>query len=182
MIAGGGLGDVAPGEVGPISMQAPNGVVDVVVADEAEAATVARRLLACFRGAGTPGVAPDQARMRTLVPERERRAYEVAPVIETLADEGTVTFLREAVAPELVTALVRIEGRPVGVMANNTFAMAGAVTAAAQENAGALNAAQLFEIDDVIDPAQTPDLIVATLAAADGSQRPPRRNRFVDTW
>lgn len=310
MIAGGGLGDVEPDEVGPVAMQAANGVVDVVVADEGEAVAVARRLLGYFGGAAGPGVAPDQTRMRTLVPERERRAYKVAPVIETLADEGSVTFLREAFAPELVTALARIEGRPVGVIANNTYVMAGAVTAAAsdkaarflqlcdafaiplvslvdtpgymvgpaaeaealvrrasrllvagaalrvpliavvlrrgyglgaqamvggslheplltvawpsahlgpmglegavrlalrkdleaiadevererrvrevtaaaQENARALNAAQLFEIDDVIDPAETRELIVATLAAADGAQRPSRPARFVDTW
>jgi acetyl-CoA carboxylase carboxyltransferase component len=63
------------------------------------------------------------------VPERQRRAYNVAPIIETLADEGSVTFLRERFAPEMVTALARIEGRPVGVIANNTMHMAGAITA-----------------------------------------------------
>ena len=54
-------------------------------------------------------------------------------------------------------------------------------TAAAQSNAKALNAAQLFEIDDVIDPAETRAVIAATLAAAAGAHDPPRR-RFVDTW
>src|SRR5690349_20838647 len=47
MIAGGGLGDVEPDEVGPIEMQSPNGVVDVVVADEAEAVAVTKRLIGC---------------------------------------------------------------------------------------------------------------------------------------
>jgi acetyl-CoA carboxylase carboxyltransferase component len=57
------------------------------------------------------------------------------------------------------------------------------VTAAAQENARAINAAQLFEIDDVIDPAETRSLIASTLAAAAAhGRRPPRRHRFVDSW
>ena len=73
--------------------------------------------------------------MRTVIPERARRAYPIAPIIETLADEDSVTFLRERFAPEMVTALARIEGRPVGVIANNTMVMAGAITAAAADKA-----------------------------------------------
>jgi acetyl-CoA carboxylase carboxyltransferase component len=53
-------------------------------------------------------------------------------------------------------------------------------TAAAQDNAHALNAAMLFEIDDVIDPAQTRSVIAATLAAAPVPSS--SRGRFVDTW
>jgi acetyl-CoA carboxylase carboxyltransferase component len=244
------------------------------------------------------------------VPERDRRAYKVEPIIETLADQDSVSFLRERFAPELVTALARIEGRPLGVIANNTMHMAGAITsegadkaarflqlcdafglpvvslvdtpgmmvgpkaeatglvrhtsrllvagaalrvpfvavilrrgyglgaqamvggslheplltvawptahlgpmglegavrlgmrkelealpdeqereqrvrdltAAAQENAKALNAATLFEIDDVIDPAETRALIDLTLAAAARSPAPAPGHRFVDTW
>jgi acetyl-CoA carboxylase carboxyltransferase component len=291
-------------------MQAPNGVLDVVVADEAAAVAVAKRLLAYFQGSVAPAPAADQTRLRAMIPERERRAYQVAPIIETLADEASVTYLRERFAAEMVTALVRIEGRAAGVIANNTMVMAGAITAAAsdkaarflqlcdafglpvislidcpgymvgpaaeaeglvrrasrmlvagaalrvpfvavvlrrgyglgaqamtggslheplltvawpgahlgpmglegavrlglrkeldaiadddereervrrataaaQENAKALNAAALFEIDDVIDPADTRALIAATLVAAGtGGHGPPRR-RFVDTW
>src|SRR3954465_4611276 len=135
MIEGGGLGKVDADEVGPIDMQSRNGVVDVVAADEAEAVVVTKRLLGYFRGVGEPGKAPDQSRLRDLVPERERRAYKVGPIVETLCDEGSVTFLREKFAPEMVTALARIEGRPVGIIANNTMAMAGAVTAGAADKA-----------------------------------------------
>ena len=118
-------------------MQAPNGVVDVVVADEAEAPSpLTKRLLGYFQGASPPGPAPDQARAaRGSCPSAQRRAYKVAPIVETLADEGSVTFLRERFAPEMVTALARIEGRPVGVIANNTMVMAGAVTSAAADKA-----------------------------------------------
>ena len=244
------------------------------------------------------------------MPERERRAYKVEPIVETLADEGSVTFLRPRFAPELTTALARIEGRPVGVVANNTMVMAGAitsdaadkaarflqlcdafeipvlslvdtpgmmvgpeaektglvrhtsrllvagaalrvpliavilrrgyglgaqamvggslheplltlawpsahlgpmglegavrlalrkeleaiaddaereqrvrdVTAAAQENAKAINAAQLFELDDVVDPAETRGLIARTLAAATATGDRSERRPYVDTW
>ncbi|HEU5142812.1 MAG TPA: carboxyl transferase domain-containing protein [Solirubrobacterales bacterium] len=135
MIEGGGLGKVDPDEVGPLEMQTRNGVVDVAVADEAEAVAVTKRLLAYFQGATPPGAEPDQTRLRELIPERERRAYAVAPIVETLADEGSVTFLREHFAPEMVTALARIEGRPLGVIANDTRHMAGAITSDASEKA-----------------------------------------------
>ncbi len=58
------------------------------------------------------------------------------------------------------------------------------LTAAAERNARALNAATLFELDDVIDPAETRSLIASTLAAAARAHPPgpePGR-RFVDTW
>jgi methylmalonyl-CoA carboxyltransferase 12S subunit len=135
MIAGGGLGDVHPDEVGPIAMQAPNGVVDVVVADEAEAVAVSRKLLGYFRGPTDDWTAPDQTELRSILPEHARRAYNVVPVIEGLADEGSVLVLRERFAPEMVTAFARIEGRPVGVIANNTKFLAGTITAPASDKA-----------------------------------------------
>jgi acetyl-CoA carboxylase carboxyltransferase component len=135
MIAGGGLGDFRPEEVGPVEMQAPNGVIDVVVADEAEAVAVSKRLLGYFRGAAGEWSEPDQLPLRDAVPERGRRAYDVLPIIRTLADEDSVTLLRERFAPELVTALARIEGRPVGVIANNTIHLAGTVTGEASDKA-----------------------------------------------
>jgi acetyl-CoA carboxylase carboxyltransferase component len=135
MIAGGGLGEVAPDDVGPISVQAPNGVVDLVVADEPQAVEQTKLLLSYFQGATPPGTAADQASLRTLVPERERRAYAVEPIVRTLMDEGATTVLRERFAPEMLTALGRIEGRAVGVIANDTRHMAGAITAEAADKA-----------------------------------------------
>src|SRR3954454_5830858 len=120
MIEGGGFGKVDPDDVGPVEVQARNGVIDVVVGDEAEATALARRLLSYFRGPVEPGDAGDQEALREMVPERQRRAYAVQPIIETLADRDSVTFLRELFAPEMVTALCRIEGIPVGVIANDT--------------------------------------------------------------
>jgi len=146
MIAGGGLGDVEPDEVGPVEMQARNGVLDLVVSDEAEAVEAARGLLSYFQGPLTEWSAPDQATLRDAVPDRERRAYRVAPIVETIADEGSATFLRERFAPELVTALARIEGRPVGFIANNTMVMAGAVTSQAADKA-----ARFIQLCDAFD-------------------------------
>ncbi len=135
MIAGGGLGDVLPDEVGPVEMQAPNGVLDLVVEDEREAVAAARGLLGYFRGPVDEWSAVDQGELRDAVPESSRRAYDVIPIVGTIADERSVTVLREAFAPELVTALVRIEGRPAGVIANNTVHQAGVVTGAAADKA-----------------------------------------------
>jgi acetyl-CoA carboxylase carboxyltransferase component len=135
MIAGGGLGDFAPEEVGPVSMQEPNGVIDLVVADEEAAVTAAKRLLGYFRGPGEPGRAHDQAVLRDIVPANGRRPYDAVPIIATLADEDSITVLRPRFAPELVTALAHIEGRPVGVIANNTKHMAGTLTGPASDKA-----------------------------------------------
>ncbi len=171
MIEGGGLGRVDPDEVGPVEVQARNGVVDYVAADEVEATAVARRLLSYFQGTTEPGPAADQALLRDLVPEQARRAYAVAPIVEGLADQGSVTFLRERFAPEMVTALARVEGRPVGVIANDTRHTAGAITGAAAEKA-----ARLLQLCDafglpVLSLVDTPGYMVGPEAEATGLVR-----------
>jgi acetyl-CoA carboxylase carboxyltransferase component len=171
MIEGGGLGRVEPDEVGPIGTQAGNGVVDVVVADEAEATAVTKRLLAYFQGPTPPGPEPDQTRLRELVPARRRRAYAPAPIVETLADEGSVTFLRPRFAPEMVTALARIEGRPLGIVANDTRHVAGAITSDASDKA-----ARFVQLCDafglpVVSLVDTPGFMVGTDAEATGLVR-----------
>lgn len=171
MIAGGGLGDVRPDEVGPVSMQAPNGVIDVLVADEREAVAAARKLIGCFQGDLPPGAEPDQIRLRDAVPQRERRAYDVRPIVTTLCDEGTVTFLRERFAPEMVSAIGRIQGRAVGVIANNTLHMAGAITSAAADKAARfLQLCDAFEIP-VVSLIDTPGIMVGPQAEAGGLVR-----------
>src|SRR5262249_11603276 len=114
MIEGGGLGTFKPEEVGPIDIQCKSGVVDARVADEAAAVAVAKRYLAFFRRAGGDWTAADQTRLRTAIPPEHRRAYKVRPVIETLADTASVLELRGEFGLAAVTALARIEGRPVG--------------------------------------------------------------------
>ncbi|GED97958.1 biotin carboxylase [Gordonia crocea] len=135
MIAGGGLGEYAAEEIGPVSMQEPNGVVDLVVADEAEATAAARRLLGYFHGPTDDWKAHDQDPLRDAVPESSRTAFDTVPVITRLADRDSVTILRPKFAPEMITALVRIEGRPVGILANNSMHMAGTVTGPGSDKA-----------------------------------------------
>jgi acetyl-CoA carboxylase carboxyltransferase component len=171
MIEGGGLGKVDPDEVGPIAMQAANGVVDLVVADEAAAVEATKRLLGYFQGSTPPGAEPDQSLLRDAVPERQRRAYAVQPIIETLADEGSVTFLRDRFAPEIVTALARIEGRPLGFIANDTRHTAGAITSDAGDKA-----ARFLQLCDsfglpVVSLIDTPGMMVGPQAEATGLVR-----------
>ena len=171
MIEGGGLGVVDADEIGPIDVQSANGVVDVAVADEAGATAVTRKLLAFFQGSTPPGAEPDQERLRDLVPERERRAYAVAPIVETIADEGSTVFLRERFAPEMVTALARVEGRPLGFIANDTRHMAGAIT-----SDGADKAARFLQLCDayglpVVSLVDTPGIMVGPEAEATGLVR-----------
>ncbi|HET9162951.1 MAG TPA: carboxyl transferase domain-containing protein [Solirubrobacterales bacterium] len=171
MIEGGGLGKVDPDEVGPLGVQARNGVVDLAVADERAAVAATRRLLGYFQGMTPRGEEPDQALLREMVPERERRAFRVGPVVETLADAGSVTFLRERFAPEMVTALARIEGRPLGFIANDTMHMAGAITSDASDKA-----ARFMQLCDsfglpIVSLIDTPGFMVGPDAEATGLVR-----------
>ncbi|HEY5384517.1 MAG TPA: carboxyl transferase domain-containing protein [Acidimicrobiales bacterium] len=129
MIEGGGLGVYRPEEIGPVSVQVPNGVVDVLCVDEKEAVEVARQYLSYFQGDVREWTAPDQERLRDVVPPDRRRVYDIRRAVELLADEGSVLELRASFAPGLVTALVRMEGRAVGVIANNPMHLAGAIDA-----------------------------------------------------
>ena len=136
MIAGGGLGHVAAEEIGPVDDQSVNGVLDVVVEDEEQAVAVARHVLELLQ---VP-VLPDSAArlrpaLRDALPDNDREAFDVRPVVEDLADDDTVLFLREAYAPELVTAFARIGGRAVGVVGNDSRHVGGAITADASTKA-----------------------------------------------
>jgi acetyl-CoA carboxylase carboxyltransferase component len=146
MIEGGGLGRYEPDEVGPLSVQVPNGVVDVAVADEAEAVEVARRYLSYFQGAVEATDRPDQTLLRECVPADRRRAYDVHDVVAVLADSGSVLELRPEFGPGMVTALVRLEGRPLGIIANNPVHLAGAIDAT-----GADKAARFMQLCDAFD-------------------------------
>jgi acetyl-CoA carboxylase carboxyltransferase component len=172
MIAGGGLGHVEADDVGPVSsMQAANGVVDLVAADEREAVAATKRLLSYFQGSVDSYEAVDQRVLRDVIPERQRRAYDVRPIISTLADTGSVVFLRERFAREMVTALARIEGRPVGVIANNTMHAAGAITSDAADKA-----ARFMQLCDafglpIVSLVDTPGMMVGPDAEATGLVR-----------
>ncbi|MEI9888825.1 MAG: carboxyl transferase domain-containing protein [Rhizomicrobium sp.] len=127
MIEGGGLGVYKPEDVGPMAVQVPNGVVDIAVADEIEAIEVAKKYLAFFQGPLPGWDAANQKELRHLIPENRLRVYESRKVIDTLADSGSVLELRSGFAPGMITALVRIEGAPFGLIANNPMHLAGAI-------------------------------------------------------
>lgn len=131
MIEGGGLGRVAADEVGPMSVQAPNGVVDLVVDDDAQAVEAARDYLWLLSGLPGTGEAPDQHVLTTLVPQRRKLVYDIRTAIETLADDGFVLELRPEFAPNAVITIVQIGGRTCGVMANDCGVLGGAIDAVA---------------------------------------------------
>lgn len=171
MIEGGGLGVVDADDVGPVDVMTRNGVIDVVAEDEADATAKAKTLLGYFQGRTTTWETPDQTPLRDMVPERERRAYKVAPIVETLCDAGSVTVLRDRFAREMLTALGRIEGRPVGIIANDTMHMAGAITAdAADKAARFLQLCEAFGLP-VISLVDTPGMMVGPKAEATGLVR-----------
>ena len=146
MIEGGGLGVFRPEEVGPMDVQVPNGVVDIPVEDEVGAVVAAKRYLSYFQGAVDDWTCADQRRLRHVVPEDRLRIYDVRRVIEVLADEGSILELKREFGPGMVTALIRIEGRPIGLIANNPIHLAGAV-----DSDGADKAARFMQICDAFD-------------------------------
>ncbi len=127
LVEAGGLGAFTPEEIGPIDVQHGNGVVDIRVENEAQAVRVTQQYLCYFQGSLTAWEAADPRRLRQVVPENRLRAYDVRDVIHLLADTDSVLELRSAYGQAYVTALLRIEGRPMGVIANNPKFNSGAI-------------------------------------------------------
>ncbi|HEV7586035.1 MAG TPA: carboxyl transferase domain-containing protein [Solirubrobacteraceae bacterium] len=146
MIEGGGLGVHDPGDVGPIDVQHANGVVDLRVADDRAAVDAARRYLSYFRGRGEPGEVADQELLRDLIPQQRKRVYNVRGVVQTLFDGGSVLELRDGFGPGMLTALARIDGRPLGVVANDPTHLGGAIDAD-----GADKAARFMQLCDAFE-------------------------------
>ena len=160
MIEGGGLGVFEPTAIGPIDVQRANGVVDVVVADEAEAVRVAKQYVAYFQGRTTGWESPDQTLFRDVVPVDRLRAYDIRSAIEGLFDVDSVLELRRDFGVGMVTALARIEGRPLGVVANNPGHLAGAI-----DSDGADKAARFMQLCDafglpIVTLVDTPGMMV----------------------
>jgi acetyl-CoA carboxylase carboxyltransferase component len=171
MIEGGGLGVYAPGDVGPIDMQYGNGVVDLRVADEREAVAAARRYLSYFGGAVEPGAVADQDVLRRLIPQERKRVYDVRRVAEALFDEGSVLELRGGFAPGMLTALARLDGRPLGVVANDPRHLGGAIDAdGADKSARFVAMCDAFELP-VLFLCDTPGFMVGPAAEQTASVR-----------
>lgn len=146
MIEGGGLGVYHPAEVGPVSFQSPNGVIDILVEDEAEATAAAQKYLSYFQGAVADWKAPDQRLLRRAIPENRLRVYDIRTVIDLLADEGSVLEIRRDFGVGMITAFIRIEGKPFGLIANNPKHLGGAIDAPAGDKA-----ARFMQLCDAFD-------------------------------
>ena len=146
MIEGGGLGVYHPAEVGPVSFQAPNGVIDILVEDEVEATSAAQKYLSYFQGSLASWKAPDQRLLRRVIPENRLRVYDIRTVIDLLADEGSVLEIRRDFGVGMITAFIRIEGKPFGLIANNPKHLGGAIDAPAGDKA-----ARFMQLCDAFD-------------------------------
>jgi acetyl/propionyl-CoA carboxylase alpha subunit len=166
MIEGGGLGVYRPEEVGPMDVQQANGVVDVLVDDDAQAVEVAKKYLAYFQGPLADWSCADQRVLRRLVPENRVRAYDVRAVVDALADTGSVLELRPRFGPGMITALVRLEGRPVALIANNPMHLGGAI-----DSDGADKAARFIQLADAFD------LPIVTLCDTPGNMVGPEAEK-----
>nr|WP_254205396.1 carboxyl transferase domain-containing protein [Nocardia alni] len=137
MIQGGGLGVYAPEDIGPIEVQRRNGVVHLVAADEAEAVALARGYLSYFQGVLDDWKDPDPRLARHVVPRNRLRAFDIRAAIEAVADIGSVLELRRDWGVGVVTALVRVQGRPFGLIANDCHHLGGAIDAPAADKLSA---------------------------------------------
>lgn len=143
MIEGGGLGAFAPEDVGPIDVQTVNGVVDIRVADDEAAVATAKKYIAYFQGTNPEWEAPDARGLRHIIPENRKRIYDVREVIEGIADVDSVLELRSEFAQGMITSLIRIEGKPYGLVANNPMHLGGAI-----DTPGADKASRFMQLCD----------------------------------
>ena len=146
MIEGGGLGVVSATEIGPIDVQTANGVVDIRVPEKAAAGAAPRQYLAYFQGCVPTWTRHDDESLRDVVPEQRTRVYDVRRAITALADIDSVTELRVDFGVGIITSLIRIEGRPVGIMANNPAHLGGAIDSDAADKA-----ARFIQLCDAYD-------------------------------
>jgi len=135
MIEGGGLGMFTPEQIGPSSVQSGNGVIDILVKNEAHAVAAAKQYLSYFQGKTTDWQCADQRALRHVIPENRLRVYDVRAVMRGLVDNGSLLELRAGFGAGILTALARIEGRPVGLLANNPNHLGGAIDGDAADKA-----------------------------------------------
>ena len=141
-----GMGTHTARDLGSMSFQVANGNVDILVGDDAAAIEAVKQYLSYFQGPVADWDAPDQRRMRHIIPENRVRTYEMRDIVHTLADEGSVLEVRKDFGIGVITAFIRVEGEPMGVVANNPAHLAGAV-----DSPGADKGARFFQLCDAFD-------------------------------
>jgi acetyl/propionyl-CoA carboxylase alpha subunit/acetyl-CoA carboxylase carboxyltransferase component len=168
MVEGGGLGVFRPEEIGPIKVMQANGTIDVLVEDEAEAVATAKKYLSYFQGPVADWSCADQRLLRRAIPENRLRVYDIRKLIETIADDGSVLELRPKFGLAMVTAFIRVEGRPMGVFANNPMHIGGAIDSDASDKAARfLQLCEAFDIP-VLSLSDTPGNMVGPEAEKTG--------------
>lgn len=171
MIEGGGLGAYRPEEVGPMSVQVPNGVVDIAVKDEADAVAAAKKYLSYFQGPFEDWECADQRLLRHSIPENRLRVYDIRHLIETMADTDSVLELRVGFGKAMITSLIRLEGRPVGVIANNPAYLSGAIDSEAADKAARfMKLCDAFDIP-IVFLCDTPGIMVGPEAEKEATVR-----------
>ncbi|WP_372782684.1 carboxyl transferase domain-containing protein [Phenylobacterium sp.] len=168
MVEGGGLGVFRPEEIGPIKVMQANGTIDILVEDEAEAVAVAKQYLSYFQGPVADWSCADQRLLRRAIPENRLRVYDIRKLIELIADDGSVLELRPKFGLAMVTAFIRVEGRPMGVFANNPMHIGGAIDSDASDKAARfLQLCEAFDIP-VLSLSDTPGNMVGPEAEKTG--------------
>jgi acetyl-CoA carboxylase carboxyltransferase component len=114
---------LTPTELAPVEMHEEKGGIDLLLDSEDEAIAAAKRFLSYYYDETAGGAAGGGDDIARLVPESG--PYDVRAVIEAIADEGSFFELRPAFARNVVTALIRIEGRSIGMIANQPLSPEG---------------------------------------------------------
>ena len=171
MIEGGGLGTYDPKEIGPMEIQRYNGVVDISVIDEEEAVQVAKKYISYFQGPIADWECSDQRQLRHLIPENRLRVYDVREIIEVIFDSDSLLEIRKDFGLGIITTLARIEGQPVGVIANNPAHLGGAIDSDAADKASRFM--QLCDAFDLplVNLCDTPGFMVGPEAEKTGLVR-----------
>jgi acetyl-CoA carboxylase carboxyltransferase component len=135
MIEGGGLGRFAADDIGPSPVQEANGVIDIIAEDESQAIALAKRYLGYFQGNESAWQYASQSKLADSLPRDRLRVYDMRLLIEHLIDDDSGLELRSKFAPNIITMLARIEGKPIGLIANNPGRLGGAIDANAADKA-----------------------------------------------
>jgi acetyl-CoA/propionyl-CoA carboxylase carboxyl transferase subunit len=114
-----------------------SGVVHVITDSESEAFDAARSAtnLLAAQGEFALGSLGADVDLSAMLPDNPKRAYDVHPLVDSLLDEGSVFEMHERWAPNIVTALGRLSGRTVGVIANNPLRLGGCLDSPSAEKA-----------------------------------------------
>ncbi|MEL6123825.1 MAG: carboxyl transferase domain-containing protein [Bacteroidota bacterium] len=171
MIEGGGLGSYQSEEIGPVSVQSSNGVIDILVDDDTSAMHIAKKALGYFQGTSASFDHDDQKKLREMIPQDRRRVYQVREVIQTICDTDSMLELRQGYGRSVVTALVRIQGKCYGLVANDCRKEAGAITNTAAEKM--TNFLQLCDRHrlPIVSLVDCPGLMVGPTSEAEGTVR-----------